>query len=96
MILNWHSSAFYRRLYEGKAMPFLRLDKPKPTESEKQIEELRQQLQGKTEQIKTLETKIAKLEPLAEFLDKENPENLKLFVKAWLETEDFNKEYEAK
>ena len=91
MTLDWHSSAFYRRLYEGKAIPFLRLDKPKPTESEKLIEELRQQLQGKTEQIKTLETKNVKIEPLAELLDKGNPENLKLLVKAWLETEDLNK-----
>lgn len=72
-------------------MAFSRLGKPKPTESEKQIEELRQQLQGKTEQIKTLETKNVKLEPLAQLLDKGNPENLKLIAKAWLETEDFNK-----
>lgn len=74
-------SEFYRKLYEEKAMPFLRLEAPTPTESEKQIEELRQQLESKTEQLEKMEEKIAKLEPFIELLEKENPEKLKLFAR---------------
>lgn len=37
-------SEFYRKLYEEKALPFLRLETATPIESEKQIEELRQQI----------------------------------------------------
>jgi uncharacterized protein (DUF342 family) len=68
-------------------MPFLRLETATPTEAEKQIAELRQQLESKNQRLETLETKIAKLEPLAELLEKV-PNGLSLFVRTMLEKED--------
>ena len=82
-------------MYKEKAMPFLRLETNTPMESEKQIQELRQQLQDKTERLKTLETKIGRLEPLMDLIEKENPDNLRDFVRAWLETDDTYKAFEA-
>jgi hypothetical protein len=83
---------FYRKLYEEKAMPFLRLETATPIESEKQIQELRQQLQGRTEQLKRLELKIEKLEPFLQIVERESPENVRLFIRAWLETDEYRKE----
>jgi hypothetical protein len=47
---------FYRKLYEEKAMPFLRLESATPTETEKTIVELRKQIAERNEQVKPLVT----------------------------------------
>jgi integrase len=86
---------YYRNLYSEKAMPFLRLETATPSEAEKQIAELRKQLESKNERLEALETRFAKLEPLAELLEKGNTEQLKLFTRAYLENDEANKEQEA-
>ena len=59
-------------------MPFLRLETATPTETEKTIEELREQLKEKDKEINALEGKMAKLQPLVEFVNSyDTPENLK-------------------
>jgi predicted RNase H-like nuclease (RuvC/YqgF family) len=55
-------------------MPFLRLETATPTESEKQIAELRKQLESKNQRLDALESKMTKLLPFAELLEKGNSE----------------------
>jgi integrase len=60
-------SEFHRALYKEKAMPFLQLETETPSETVKEIENLRQQLDEKAEQVKRLEEKMQSLQPLIEF-----------------------------
>lgn len=72
---------FYRKLYVEKALPFLRLETATPIESEKQIEELRQQISQKDEEIQGLKQNMTKLQPLIEFVNGfQDPNALKLFL----------------
>jgi len=59
---------FYRDLYKEKAMPFLRLETNTPTETEKTIEKLKEQISNKDQKLQELEQKIMKFEPLFELL----------------------------
>lgn len=59
---------WYRDLYKEKAMPFLRLEAETPTETEKTIEKLKEQMSNKDQQLQELEQKIMKFEPLFELL----------------------------
>jgi hypothetical protein len=72
---------FHRKLYAEKAMPFLRLETATPTETEKTIAELREQLNARDEEIDSLKESVAKLKPLADFVNSfKAPEELrKLF-----------------
>ena len=72
---------FHRKLYAEKAMPFLRLETATPTETEKTIAELRKQLNARDEEIDSLKESVAKLKPLADFVNSfKAPEELrKLF-----------------
>ncbi|MCW4018320.1 MAG: tyrosine-type recombinase/integrase [Candidatus Bathyarchaeota archaeon] len=85
----------HRQIFKEKAMPFLRLETATPTEAEKQIADLRKQLENKSERLETLETRIAKLEPLVKLLEK-NPDTMSLFVRTWLEKEENIEEAKAK
>jgi len=87
---------FHRDLYTKKAMPFLRIEKPTPTETEAQIEELRKQLHEKDGLLKELKESQLKLQPLSKLVEGFNPEDLKLFISGWLETADFHKAQKAK
>jgi len=53
---------FYRKLYEEKAMPFLRLETRTPSETEKQIDELSEQLKHKDEVIEKMKGRLDNLE----------------------------------
>ncbi len=62
---------FHRKLYAEKAMSFLRLEQPTPTETEKVIEDLRAQLAERNGTVRELqgriqltEQKLAELEKL--------------------------------
>jgi len=62
---------FHRKLYAEKAMPFLRLEQSTPTETEKVIEDLRNQLAERNgtvrelqDRIQSTERKLAELEKL--------------------------------
>jgi len=69
---------FHRKLYAEKAMPFLRLETATPTETEKTIAELRQQLTERDQEINDMKEKMAKIQPLVEFVNSfDAPENLK-------------------
>jgi len=69
---------YHRKLYADKAMPFLRLETATPTDTDRTIKELREQLKEKDKEINTLEGKMAKLQPLVEFVNSyDTPENLK-------------------
>jgi len=59
---------FYRKLYEDKAMPFLRLETATPTETEKTIAELKKQIEQKDQKVQEIEEKLTKIEPLLDFL----------------------------
>lgn len=49
---------FHRKLYAEKAMPFLRLETATPTETEKTIEELREQLKARDKEIEAMRDKM--------------------------------------
>jgi hypothetical protein len=70
---------FYRELYKEKAMPFLRLETNTPTETEKTIEKLKEELSNKDQKLRELEQKIMKFEPLFELLS--NTPNLESLLK---------------
>jgi flagellar motor protein MotB len=71
---------FYRELYKEKAMPFLRLETNTPTETEKTIEKLKEQISNKDQKLQELEQKIMKFEPLFELLS-DNANNLERLLK---------------
>jgi integrase len=71
---------FYRDLYKEKAMPFLRLETNTPTETEKTIEKLREQISSKDQKLQELEQKILKFEPLFDLLS-DNTANLERLLK---------------
>jgi DNA-directed RNA polymerase subunit L len=50
---------FYRELYALEAMPFLRLETATPTETEKTIVELKNQLNEKSQEIKQIKQELA-------------------------------------
>jgi len=69
---------YHRKLYADKAMPFLRLETATPTDTDRTIKELREQLKERDKEINALEGKMAKLQPLVEFVNSyDTPENLK-------------------
>jgi ribosomal 50S subunit-associated protein YjgA (DUF615 family) len=59
---------FYRKIYEEKAMPFLRLETATPTETEKTISELKKQVEQKDQKLQELEMKIQRFEPMLNLL----------------------------
>jgi hypothetical protein len=59
----------HRKLYAEEAMPFLRIETATPTETEKTIAELRDQLKTRDKEIDILNEKLAKLQPIIEFVD---------------------------
>lgn len=72
---------FHRRLYSQKAMPFLRIEKQTPTQTEEQIEELRRQLNEKDGLLKELKENQLKLQPLLSFINGfESEEKLQKFL----------------
>jgi hypothetical protein len=71
---------FYRELYKEKAMPFLRLETNTPTETEKTIEKLKEQISNKDQKLQELEQKMMKFEPLFELLSN-NTNNLERLLK---------------
>ena len=84
---------FHRKLYKEKALPYLRIEKETPTETEKQIEELRAELT----KLKKMEKTFEKMEPLLTLIESfEEREDLKLFIRAWLETVDYRNAQKAK
>ena len=69
---------FHRKLYAEKAMPFLRLEKATPTETEKTIEELKLQLAERDKEMEVMKESFHKIQPLVEFVNTFNaPEDLK-------------------
>ncbi len=69
---------FYRKQYEEKAMPFLRLEAATPTETEKTIVELKKQLEERDKQIDIMKDTIDRITPLVEFVNSfETPQKLK-------------------
>lgn len=58
----------HREVYAEKAMPFLRLGTATPSESERQIEDLRQELSHRDEEIRSLRDDVGKLKPLLSYL----------------------------
>jgi len=69
---------FHRKRYAEKAMPFLRLETATPTETEKTIEELREQLKERDKEINALEGKMTKLQPLVDLVNSyEKPEDFR-------------------
>ena len=62
-------------------MPFLRLETATPTETEKTIAELRQQLTERDKEINAMKETMAKMQPLVEFVNSfDAPENLKTIL----------------
>ena len=69
---------YHRKLYAEKAMPFLRLETATPTETEKTIEELREQVRDRDGEVKALKETMSKMHPLVEFVNSfDAPEELK-------------------
>jgi len=69
---------FHRKLYAEKAMPFLRLEKATPTETEKTIEELKLQLAERDKEMEVMKESFHKIQPLVDFVNTFNaPEDLK-------------------
>lgn len=89
-------SEFYRKLYQEQALPFLRLESGSPLETEKAITDLESELKGKAEEIRSLQETVEKMQPLLEFAEKINADDLKLFIAGFLETEQADKAFEAK
>jgi hypothetical protein len=85
---------FYRDLYAEKAMPFLRLEEPTPTETgaliktlkkqhETEMETLKKQLQKRDEQIQALNERFNKYEPYLKLMEnnfKPNPSEQEIQV----------------
>jgi integrase len=61
---------FYRKLYEEKAMPFLRLETATPTETEKTIVALKKQLEERDKEIEEMKRMMVKLQPLVDFMNR--------------------------
>jgi len=59
----------HRKLYAEKAMPFLRLETATPTETEKKIAELREQLTKRDKEIDALKETVAKIQPVIDFVN---------------------------
>lgn len=88
----------HRKLYAEKAMPFLRLETAIPTETEKTIEELREQLTKKDKEFEAMKDGMKILQPLIEMFDDFDPEDFVKYVKTMRDqvieiplTERFNK-----
>jgi len=54
----------HRKLYTEKAMPFLRIETPQPTETEKTITELREQIAEKDRIISAMDARLSLVEKL--------------------------------
>lgn len=68
----------HRALYAEKAMPFLRLETATPTETEKTMAELREQLTKRDQEIEAMRETMTKMQPLIEFVNSFNaPQQLK-------------------
>jgi len=68
-------------------LPFLRLERATPTETEKTIEELKKQLEEKDKEIRSMKEAIVKIEPVIEFVNSFNqPQQLKEILD-WLKDE---------
>jgi len=93
----------HRKLYAEKAMPFLRLETATPTETEKTIEELREQLTKRDQEINTMKKTIterdqefkairetmAKVKPIVDFVNSfKPPEELKKLLEGFLLADD--------
>jgi antitoxin component of RelBE/YafQ-DinJ toxin-antitoxin module len=86
---------FYRKLYEEKAMPFLRLETATPTETEKTIAELKKQLEERDKQVETMRVTIEKIQPLVEFVNSfETPQKLKRILDQFFKNSAFQTFYE--
>jgi len=59
----------HRKLYAENAMPFLRLETATPTETEKTIAELREQLTKRDQEIDAMKETIVKIQPVIEFVN---------------------------
>lgn len=68
---------FYRKIYADKAMPFLRLETATPSETEKTIEELRQQLADTREERDRFEARLDRMEKLLEEHMRKQQEQIK-------------------
>lgn len=53
---------FHRQLYKEKAMPFLRIEKATPTEAEKEIVDLRKELEKRDLEISKYKNKFENIE----------------------------------
>lgn len=72
---------FHRRLYSEKSMPFLRIATATPSETAKLIEELREQLAERNEELNVLRETAEKLQPLLSFINGfESEEKLQRFL----------------
>jgi integrase len=72
---------FHRELYAEKAMPFLRLEKATPTETEKTIAELKKLVEEKDKEMSAMKETIVKIQPLVEFVNSfRAPKDLKAFL----------------
>jgi len=66
-----------------KAMPFLRLEKATPTETDKTIEELKLQLAERDKEMEVMKESFHKIQPLVDFVNTFNaPEDLKEMLKS--------------
>ena len=81
-----HDPEFHRQQYKEKALPFLRIEKETPTETEQTINELRRELEQersqreiKDKEIAQLRDSLAVLTPLLEFAQR-NPGALQEFL----------------
>jgi integrase len=78
---------FHRKLYREKALPFLRLEVATSSDPENQIEELRNQVSQKDEEVKNLKDRIERVEPFLVYVEdlQRNPDkSLEFFVRSWL------------
>jgi len=64
---------FYRKLYDEKAMPFLRLESATPTETEKTIVKLKKQLGERDKELEEMKRMMVKLQPLVDFMNRHPP-----------------------
>ncbi len=71
---------FHRKLYAEKAAPYLRIELKTPSETEKQIEELRRQLDERDKQLKEVTLTIEKLKPLLDFVEFTKKEELDAYM----------------
>ena len=70
---------FHRQVYKEKAMPFLRIERQIPTETEQTIKELRRQLKETKKRLEERDKMLNVLNPLLEFAQR-NPEALGRFL----------------